>query len=90
MSIMVSFDCLNVDFSVFGSWRIAWGLVVQVAAWIPIAALAYCIWRRYGTYLRRFVFTGNAAAWMQRIGIAELIVVAISIATTTPASCGAP
>jgi hypothetical protein len=49
--------------------------------WIPIAAVAYCIWQLFGGYLRGRIFTGDAAAWVQRIGIAGLTVVAVSIVT---------
>src|SRR5262249_38729758 len=33
----------------------------------------YCIWRLCGAYLAGRIFTGDAAAWLQRIGIAGLI-----------------
>jgi hypothetical protein len=70
---------LNADLGTIGSSQVAWGLAAQVAAWIPMAAVAYCIWRLFGGYLGGRIFTGDAAAWVQRIGIAGLITVAISI-----------
>jgi hypothetical protein len=70
---------LNVDLGVFSCSQIAWTFAAQVVAWIPIAAVAYCIWRLFGTYLRGHIFTEDAAAWVQRIGVAGLITVTISI-----------
>ena len=37
------------------------------------------IWRLFGTYLEGRIFTGDAAVWMERIGIAGLITVAVGI-----------
>jgi hypothetical protein len=70
---------LNADLGVVSSSQIAWGFVLQAATWIPIAAVAYCIWRLFGTYLQGRIFTGDAAAWVQRIGIAGLTAVAVSL-----------
>jgi len=70
---------LNADLGVFSSSQIALGFAAFVAAWIPIAAVAYCIWQLFGGYLRGRIFTGDAAAWVQRIGIAGLTAVAVSI-----------
>jgi Protein of unknown function (DUF2975) len=70
---------LNADLGVFSSSQIALGFAAYVAAWIPIAAVAYCIWQLFGGYLRGRIFTGDAAAWVQRIGIAGLTAVAVSI-----------
>ena len=70
---------LNADLGTFSSLQFAWVFAVNVVAWIPIAAVAYCIWRLFGTYLGGRIFTGDAAAWMQRVGIAGLVAVAASI-----------
>jgi hypothetical protein len=70
---------LNADLGAVTSSQVVWGLVAQVVAWIPMAAVAYCIWQLFGTYLCGRIFTADAAAWMQRVGIAGLITVAISI-----------
>jgi hypothetical protein len=70
---------LNVDLGAVSSSQVAWGFVAQVAAWIPMAAVAYCIWRLFDGYLHGRIFTDDAAAWVQRIGVAGLITVAISI-----------
>jgi DUF2975 family protein len=70
---------LNADLGVVSSSQVAWGFALQAAAWIPMAAVAYCIWRLFGTYLQGRIFTGDAAAWVQRIGIAGLTAVAVSI-----------
>jgi hypothetical protein len=70
---------LNADLGVLSSWQIAGMFAGQVTAWIPIAAVAYCIWRLFGTYLGGHIFTADAAAWVQRVGVAGLISVAVSI-----------
>ena len=53
--------------------------MAHVAAWIPGAAVAYCIWRLFDGYLRGRIFTDAAAAWLKRIGIAGLITVGVGI-----------
>ena len=70
---------LNADLGAVTPSEVAWGFAAQVAAWISGAAVAYCIWRLFGTYLEGRIFTGDAATWMQRIGIAGLITVAVGI-----------
>jgi hypothetical protein len=70
---------LNAELGVVSSSQVAWGFALQATAWIPMAAVAYCIWRLFGTYLEGRIFTGDAAAWVKRIGIAGLTAVAVSI-----------
>jgi hypothetical protein len=70
---------LNADLGAITSSQVAWGFAAQIAASIPGAAIAYCIWRLFGGYLRGRIFTGDAAAWVQRIGITGLITVAVGI-----------
>ena len=72
---------LKADLGVPSSLQVTLGFAAYVAAWISIAAVAYCIWRLFGTYLRGRIFTADAAAWVQRVGIAGLIAVAVSIVT---------
>lgn len=72
---------LNADLGVLSSAQIALGFATYLAAWIPIAAVAYCIWQLFGGYLRGSIFTGDAAAWVQRVGVAGLTAVAVSIVT---------
>jgi hypothetical protein len=72
---------LNADLGVVSSSQVAWGFALQAAAWIPIAAVAYSIWRLFGPYLHGRIFTGGAAVWVQRAEIAGLTAVAISIVT---------
>jgi hypothetical protein len=43
---------LNADLGAVSSSQVACGFVAQVAAWIPMAAVAYCIWRLFGGYRR--------------------------------------
>jgi hypothetical protein len=70
---------LNADLGAVTFSQFAWGFTAHVAAWIPSAAVAYCIWRLFGGYLGGHIFTEDAAAWLQRIGIAGLITVAVGI-----------
>jgi len=70
---------LNADLGAVTSSQFAWGFGVHVAAWIPSAAVAYCICRLFDGYLGGRIFTGDAAAWVQRIGIAGLTTVAVGI-----------
>src|SRR5262249_16186606 len=48
-------------------------------AWIAAAAVAYCIWRLFGVYLGGRIFTEEAAAWVQRVGVSGLIAVLVSL-----------
>ncbi len=70
---------LNADLGTVTSSQVAGGFAANAVAWIPSAAVAYCIWRLFGAYLDGRIFTTDAAAWMQRIGIAGLITVAVGI-----------
>src|SRR5215471_12052525 len=70
---------LNADLGAISSSQFAWASGVNVAAWTADAAVAYCIWRLFGAYLGGRIFTGDAALWVQRIGIAGLIAVLVSI-----------
>jgi hypothetical protein len=70
---------LNTDLGAVTFAQFAWGFTVRVAAWIPGAAVAYCIWRLFGGYLDGRIFTHDAASWVQRIGIAGLTTVAVGI-----------
>jgi hypothetical protein len=70
---------LNADLSAISPSEFAWACGVNIAAWIADAAVAYCIWRLFGAYLGGRIFTGDAAAWVQRIGVAGLIAVLVSI-----------
>jgi branched-subunit amino acid transport protein len=71
--------CLNADLGAMTPSQFALASGVSIAAWIAEAAVAYCIWRLFGAYLSSRIFTADAAAWMQRIGVAGLIAVLVSI-----------
>ena len=43
------------------------------------AAVSYCIWRLFGAFLQGRIFTVDAAIWMRRIGITELVAVLVSV-----------
>jgi Protein of unknown function (DUF2975) len=70
---------LNADLGAISPSEFAWACGVNIAAWIADAAVAYCIWRLFGTYLGGRIFTGDAAAWLRRLGLAGLIAVLVSI-----------
>jgi hypothetical protein len=70
----------NADLGIISTSEFAWASGVAIAAWVGNAAVAYCLWRLFGAYLGGRIFTADAAAWMQRIGVAGLIAVLVSIA----------
>jgi Protein of unknown function (DUF2975) len=70
---------LNANLGTVTSWEIALGLTVHIISWLPGAAVSYCIWRLFEGYLNGRIFTADAAAWVQRIGIAGLTTVAVGI-----------
>jgi hypothetical protein len=70
---------LQTDLGVLNSSQIALGFATYTVAWIPMATVAYCVWRLFGGYLRGRIFTADAAAWVARIGTAGLIAVAVAI-----------
>jgi hypothetical protein len=70
---------LNADLGTISPTEFVWACAVVIASWIADAAAAYCIWRLFGSYLGGRIFTGDAAAWLQRVGVAGLIAVLVSI-----------
>jgi hypothetical protein len=72
---------LNVDLGAITTLQFASAFGVNMIAWLADVAVAVCIWRLFGTYLDGRIFTADAAAWMQRVGVAGLIAVAVSIVT---------
>jgi hypothetical protein len=40
--------------------------------WLFDAAIVYCVWRLFGTYLEGRIFTVDAAVWLRRLGITLL------------------
>jgi hypothetical protein len=70
---------LNVDLGRLSPSDFAWACGVNIAAWFADAAVAYCLWRLFGAYLEGRFFTKDAAAWLQRIGVAGLIGVLVVI-----------
>jgi hypothetical protein len=70
---------LNADLSAISPSEFAWACGVNIAAWIADVAVAYCFWRLFGAYLVGRIFTGDAAAWLQRLGIVGLIALLVSI-----------
>jgi Protein of unknown function (DUF2975) len=55
----------------------AFGLVLADLA--VAAAVAFCIWRLFGTYLSGRVFTIDAALWLRRTGAAAIAAVIIDV-----------
>jgi hypothetical protein len=70
---------LNADLGMISASEVAWASGVAIATLIGNAAVAYCMWRLFGAYLGGRIFTGDAAAWLQRLGVAGLIALLISI-----------
>jgi hypothetical protein len=70
---------LNADLGAISPLEFAWAFGAYLVIWFPDAAVAWCIWRLFGTYLDGRIFTADAAAWMQRIGVAGLIAMLVAI-----------
>src|SRR5215472_8855327 len=70
---------MNADLGAINGSEAALAFGASIVAWIAAAAVAYCIWRLFGAYLSGRIFSAEAAAWMQRIGVAGLIAVLVSI-----------
>jgi Protein of unknown function (DUF2975) len=67
---------LNTDLGAISASQFALAFAAIVVAWLVCAA---AIWRLFGAYLEGRIFTADAAAWMQRIGVAGLIAVLVGI-----------
>jgi hypothetical protein len=63
---------LKVDLSGISTAQYALAVAGNLAAWALQAAISFCIWCQFGTYLRGRIFTADAALWMRRVGIAGL------------------
>lgn len=60
---------LKTDLSGASSLQYAVALAITVCNWALYAAISYCVWRQFGTYLQGRVFTVDAAIWMRRVGM---------------------
>jgi hypothetical protein len=47
-------------------------VVLAATCWLLIAAVAYCVWCLFGTYLQGRIFAVSAALWMRRTGAVGL------------------
>lgn len=63
---------LKVDLSGISTTQYALAVAGNLAGWALQAAISYCIWCQFGTYLQGRIFTADAALWMRRVGIAGL------------------
>ena len=70
---------LKMDISGLSQTQVEWFLAMTLVVWIPDLALAYCIWRLFGTYLQGQIFTAEAAIWMRRVGVSGLAAVAAEV-----------
>ncbi|WP_457796097.1 DUF2975 domain-containing protein [Methylocystis sp. S23] len=50
-------------------------LAMSLVLWLFVAALAFCVWRLFSTYLKGAVFSLEAALWLRRTGIAGLMAI---------------
>ena len=60
---------LKLDVSAASSSQYAVAVAINLCGWALYAAISYCIWRQFGTYLQGRVFTVDAAIWMRRVGM---------------------
>jgi hypothetical protein len=71
---------MNADLGAISPSEVAWAFGgSSIALWIADAAVAYCIWQLFGTYLGGRIFTEDAAVRLQRLGVAGLIAVLVAI-----------
>jgi hypothetical protein len=63
---------LNADLSGLSNAQVKATFVGALGLWLFDAAIVYCIWRLFGTYLRGRIFTVDAAIWLRRLGITGL------------------
>jgi Protein of unknown function (DUF2975) len=70
---------LKTDMSGISQTQVEWFLALGLVVRIPDLAVAYCIWRLFGTYLRGRIFTADAAIWMRRVGVSGLVAVAVGV-----------
>jgi hypothetical protein len=70
---------LKVDLSGVSNVQYALAVAGKLGSWALQAAVSYCIWRQFGTYLQGRIFTIDAAMWMRRVGIAGLAALLFSL-----------
>ena len=70
---------LNADLSGFSNAQMTSFYVIWLSLWPFNVAVAYSIWRLYGTFLQGRIFTVDAAIWMRRMGTMGLVAVLMGI-----------
>jgi hypothetical protein len=60
---------LNADLTGLSNAQVTATFVGALGLWLFDAAIVYCIWRLFGSYLQGRIFTVDAAVWMRRLGI---------------------
>jgi len=69
----------NLDLSDASTHQYAAAFAFNVAAWLPDAAVSYCLWRLFGGYLNGRIFTPDAALWMLRLGLCGLAAIGVAV-----------
>jgi hypothetical protein len=64
---------LNADLTGLSNAQVMATFVGALGLWLFDAAIVYCIWRLFGTYLRGRIFTVDAAIWLRRLGITGFV-----------------
>ena len=70
---------LLVDLAGVSNASYAAALAVLFVNCAAAAAVAWCIWRLFGTYLQGRVFTVDAALWLRRTGLAGVAAVVVNL-----------
>lgn len=60
---------LNADLSGLSNAQVVSVYAEGIGLWAFNAAIAFCIWRLFGTYLQGRIFTIDAAIWLRRLGM---------------------
>ena len=70
---------LNADLSGLSDTQVASVFAGSLGLWAFSAAISYCVWRLFGTYLQGRIFTVDAAIWLRRLGITGLTAVLVEV-----------
>jgi hypothetical protein len=70
---------LKADMTGLSATQVEWFLSLIFVVWLPELAVAYCIWRLFGTYLQGRIFTIDASIWMRRVGVCGLVAITVDV-----------
>jgi hypothetical protein len=63
---------LSADLTALSNPQVMATFAGALVLWLFDAAIVYCVWQLFGTYLQGRIFTVDAAVWLRRLGITLL------------------